>query len=58
MRKGVKGMLPVFCCAMLALAPVGKVEANDKLLEILKGKGILTDEQFEELQKESKKGDP
>lgn len=29
--------------------------ANDKLLEILKSKGILTDEQFEELQKESKK---
>lgn len=51
----IKGVLPVFCCAMLALAPVGNAEANDKLLEILRGKGILTDEQFEELQKESKK---
>ncbi|MDH4099774.1 MAG: OprO/OprP family phosphate-selective porin [Nitrospirota bacterium] len=39
----------------LLLSAAGTSYASDKLLEILKSKGILTDEQFDELQKESKK---
>lgn len=55
MNKTMNKTLLLSLCIVMALAPIGHVEANDKLLEILKGKGILTDEQFEELQKESSK---
>lgn len=51
----MKKSLLVLAMGALLLSPLGQVEANDKLLEILKSKGILTEEQFEELQKESKK---
>lgn len=39
--------------ALLAVGSVG--EANDKLLEILKGKGVITEEQLADLKKESAK---
>lgn len=55
MRRTMRRTMAILAMAAMFSVPVSHVEASDKLLEILKGKGIITDEQFQELEKESKK---
>lgn len=51
----MKKVLTALALGSVILAPLSQAQAGDKLLEILKGKGIITDEQFQELEKESQK---
>jgi len=51
----MKKILTALALATMILAPMEQAQAGDRLLEILKGKGIITEEQFQELEKEAKK---